>query len=168
MSSRGSMMWSKLPACHHRPEYEEKLLFLLPTLVFPPPLWCPCEDLRTQLSKRSCHLTCWLWAGLYPASISLHFQRQSLWGRIRGSWMEARLCGRSDRSSWRADPLYQGAFRTDVQNLPASLLSDCHDDLLGCLSPDTGVMLIRHVSGSGDAEESNVARQKWELPPSQS
>lgn len=35
------------------------------------------------VSKHPCHLACWLWAGPYPASMSLHFQSQAMWGRIR-------------------------------------------------------------------------------------
>lgn len=48
---------------------------------------CPLKPewgtVRAPVSKRPCHLACWLWAGPYPASISLHFQSQALWGRIR-------------------------------------------------------------------------------------
>lgn len=111
------------------------------------------ETVWATLSKHPCHLACWLWAGPYPASISLHFQSQALWGRIRERGEGARRS--QGFMEDQSDP--PDAWILSIGEPSGQMCRICQhlcsaavrEDLLGCLSP---VMVIRHVSGSGVAE----------------
>ncbi len=106
---------------------------------------CPLKPewrtVRAPVSKHPCHLACWLWAGPYPASISLHFQSQALWGRIReregegARWRQGVMEDQSDPPD---------AWILSIGGPSGQMCRICQhrwsaavrEDLLGCLSPD--------------------------------
>lgn len=153
-----------------RTAYVETLLSSLSvshSLPLSLPLRCGCAlkpewgTVRATLSKRPCHLACWLWAGPYPASISLHFQSQALWGRIRErerGRMEGGARRRRGFTEDQSDP--PDAWILSIGGPSGQMCRICRhlcsaavrEDLLACLSPDVCATAAGHVSGSGDTE----------------
>lgn len=122
-------------------------------------LWNLCEELcKQRFSKRLCHLACRLWAGPYPASISLRVQSQALWGRIRETEGE-RSRRRRGFVKDQSDPpdtwiLWNGGPSGQMCTMCRHLCSPAvREDLLRCLSPNIHGMVIGHDSGTGDTDK---------------